>query len=508
MTGRIEEEANEGALEGALESNVEQLMRRAPATPQMNPEARARTLQVLLAAQQAKTSEPAPRPAAQPSNVIALPRQRHRTREAMLLGAVAVAAGCLGLFMSSDVFRPTLVHENKGRGPMTISLLDGSKAVLDEGAKIEERGKRNVHVAHGGVIFDVAHGSGMRVDAGPARVTSLGTAFLVRAEEGKASVAVARGKVEVEGQGGDAVVLAGQQSIVSGNAAPETKPAPRLSHLFGFARKAEGEPLEEQTADAEAPRRNGTLIARDPRWGGERPLEIRDMTIDVHVEDGVARTTIDQTFFNADVRQLEGVYQLPLPQGAAISRLGMYVDGQLMEAAVVDRDRGRDIYEGIVYQRRDPALLEWMSGNSFKMRVFPLPGRTEKRIFLSYTQTLEHLYDTERLVVPIPPVDLPAQHVKLRVRVAGGSDVEVRSPSHDVAFTNEDGDRVGTFEASSYTLGDDFVISMRSGQAEEDMVRSFEEDGARPLRHQRFAHRRDAGSATQVRARARLGSRG
>src|SRR5512139_319931 len=185
------------------------------------------------------------------------------------------------------------------------------------------------------------------------------------------------------------------------------------------------------------------------------------MVVDVHVEDGVARTTIDQTFFNADVRQLEGVYQFPLPQGAAISRLGMYVDGQLMEAAVVDRDRGRNIYEGIVYQRRDPALLEWMSGSTFKMRVFPLPGRTEKRIFLSYTQTLEELYDTERLVVPIPEVDLPAQKVKFRVRLVGGAGTELRSPSHDVAFSDDGGDRIATFDARSVTLGDDFVLAMR-----------------------------------------------
>ena len=48
----------------------------------------------------------------------------------------------------------------------------------------------------------------------------------------------------------------------------------------------------------------------------------------------------------------------------------------------------RNVYESIRYQQRDPALLEWVDGSTFKMRVFPLEPREEKRILLSYTQRL------------------------------------------------------------------------------------------------------------------------
>jgi hypothetical protein len=98
------------------------------------------------------------------------------------------------------------------------------------------------------------------------------------------------------------------------------------------------------------------------------------MDVDVYIEDGVARTTIDQTFFNHTDYELEGVYSFPLPADAAIARLAMYVDGKLMEAGITERQEGREIYESIVYRRRDPALLEWMQGNEFRMRVFPLPA--------------------------------------------------------------------------------------------------------------------------------------
>ena len=55
---------------------------------------------------------------------------------------------------------------------------------------------------------------------------------------------------------------------------------------------------------------------------------------------------------------------------------------------MAERDHARNVFETIVYQQKDPALLEWVDGSTFKMRVFPLEGRQEKRIILSYTQQL------------------------------------------------------------------------------------------------------------------------
>ncbi|PIW02298.1 MAG: hypothetical protein COW42_02225, partial [Deltaproteobacteria bacterium CG17_big_fil_post_rev_8_21_14_2_50_63_7] len=43
---------------------------------------------------------------------------------------------------------------------------------------------------------------------------------------------------------------------------------------------------------------------------------MRDLVVDVHLEDQVARVTFDQTFFNHTYQQLEGVYSFPLPADA------------------------------------------------------------------------------------------------------------------------------------------------------------------------------------------------
>src|SRR5262249_7068341 len=116
----------------------------------------------------------------------------------------------------------------------------------------------------------------------------------------------------------------------------------------------------------------------------------------VHIEDGFARTTIDQTYFNHHSWRLEGTFHFPVPPDASLSRLAMYVaDGKecrLMEGGMAERDHAGNVYEKIVQSQRDPALLEWVDGSTFKMRVFPLEARQEKRIILSYTQRLPSLH--------------------------------------------------------------------------------------------------------------------
>src|SRR5262249_29149471 len=171
--------------------------------------------------------------------------------------------------------------------------------------------------------------------------------------------------------------------------------APRISHLVAWTQAVrQAAPLVPASEHA-----GGTLIARDPD-GQEDKLELRPYHVDGHVEDGFARTTIDVTYSNHSLDRLEGTFRFPLPPDASLSRLAMYVDGTLMEGGMAERDHARAAYETIVWEKRDPALLEWVDGSTFKMRVFPLEPRQEKRILLAYTQRLGSLYGQQSYRFP------------------------------------------------------------------------------------------------------------
>src|SRR5258708_10210670 len=114
----------------------------------------------------------------------------------------------------------------------------------------------------------------------------------------------------------------------------------------------------------------GSLVVRDPD-GQEAKLTLRRYHVDVHVEDGFARTTIDQTYFNHSPERLEGTFYFPLPPDASLSRLAMYVDGQRMEGGMAERDHARSVYETIRYAQSDPPPSQRVHGTTFKLPAFP-----------------------------------------------------------------------------------------------------------------------------------------
>src|SRR5262249_40564694 len=143
--------------------------------------------------------------------------------------------------------------------------------------------------------------------------------------------------------------------------------------------------------------------------------------------------------------QLEGTFYFPLPPDASLSRLAMYVEGedgfcQLMEGGIAEAGEAREVYETIRYANRDPALLEWLDGSTFKMRVFPLEGRKEKRLLLSYTQRLPVLYDQATYRFPAGHTLQTVRDWSFHARVKGGADLAHGSPSHPLKAARDGND--------------------------------------------------------------------
>ena len=446
---------------------VDRLLAMSADPPQLDTAARAR---LLARVQRSRAAELAP-PAANnppPRSVIPMTTPRRWTTPAYALAAVAASAALIwGPTLLIDMPQGTGPEEhvpgaiadgtleNTGTRPRSFTLADGSTAILRAGAALKVTGPRALEIVRGEALLDVRPGDQpftVRGEAGTVEVR--GTKFLLRQDAGELLAGVLRGEVKLVNAAGEAVLQAGEAGSLSLGAGPLRRPSERLSHEVEWARDALQDPAEQLGAV-----RRGNLLARFPTWPGEWPLPVRVMDVDVYVEDGVARTTIDQTFFNHTDYELEGVYSFPLPADAAIARLAMYVDGKLMEAGITERQEGREIYESIVYRRRDPALLEWMHGNEFRMRVFPLPARTEKRILLSYTQPLTSLYGDYSVRVPIPELDLPVGTLRYRVHVKDKT-LSVDSCCVDLKVSDIGDERVAEATLHDVALGDDLALTL------------------------------------------------
>jgi len=202
------------------------------------------------------------------------------------------------------------------------------------------------------------------------------------------------------------------------------------------------------------------------------PLEVRRHHVTVAVEGQVATTEVDQTFFNPDDRQLEGTYLFPVPKGAKIDSFAMDIDGTLTKAELLDAAKARKIYEDIVRSMKDPALLEYAGQDLFKVRIFPLEPRKEKRVKLTYTQLLasngglveyRHPLNTEKFSAK------PPESVSVTVRLEADAPLTtIHSPSHEVEV-RRDGDRKAVigFEAKDLRPDTDFLLAWGVEPADE-----------------------------------------
>nr|WP_319400763.1 VIT domain-containing protein [uncultured Carboxylicivirga sp.] len=117
-------------------------------------------------------------------------------------------------------------------------------------------------------------------------------------------------------------------------------------------------------------------------------LEIHRMSVDVKTMSNIALTTYDITFYNPLNRLLEGEFSFPLKSNQQIVGFAMDVNGILREGVVVEKNKGRRVFETIVRRGIDPGLLEKTSGNNFRLRVYPIPAKGTKRIKITCQEEL------------------------------------------------------------------------------------------------------------------------
>jgi len=336
-----------------------------------------------------------------------------------------------------------------------FTLRDGSIAIAENGTRFIETAPRQLELEIGSLYLIVEkNDKPLIVNTPTGEAQALGTRFLISTSTLGPKVAVAQGVVRLSNDAGAIDLARGQEGLIGKNGLPFRRPAPRVSHLVSWAREAlkENERLPDRSKSG--------LVAIDP-YGQSARLELRDYSLDIHIEDGVARTTIDQTFFNHYPSNTEGTFYFPLPPGATVSRMAMYVNGKRNEAGMVERHRGQQIYNDIKYANRDPALLEHLEGNLYKLRIFPLEGRQEKRIFISFTQPVDELYGNLQYRLPMDHTEANAGQFNIRARIKFGAELyDPKSSTHKFETEIDGDDLVLTYSAENTKPDQDLLLSL------------------------------------------------
>jgi Ca-activated chloride channel family protein len=185
--------------------------------------------------------------------------------------------------------------------------------------------------------------------------------------------------------------------------------------------------------------------------------------VSVEIDNQVATTRIEQVFVNQSERMAEGNYIFPLPVGAAVSDLVMWVDGRPIEAKILDAEQARDIYNEIVRQMRDPALLEYVGAGAIQASVFPIQPRSEVKIEIEYGQLLpveDGLVHYEYPLRTDQFTSWPVEQISISVNVKSNDKIgTIYSPTHPIAISR-DGDFAFSagYEATQVRPESDFSL--------------------------------------------------
>jgi hypothetical protein len=176
----------------------------------------------------------------------------------------------------------------------------------------------------------------------------------------------------------------------------------------------------------------GTLQARNAN-GQIAAVSLKRVSVKGKQAGDFAETEVEHLFSNETDQRLEGTFRFPLPSGAMLTGLAMEIDEKLMEGELVEREKAEKVYQEIVDSMQDPALLEWEHGNVFKLRVFPIEPRKDKRVVLRYVAPLHRGVDGWEYLYPATTSDPAAKRAAFHVEFGGKNVLDVPfEAAHDV----------------------------------------------------------------------------
>jgi Ca-activated chloride channel homolog len=157
-------------------------------------------------------------------------------------------------------------------------------------------------------------------------------------------------------------------------------------------------------------------------------LALRKMDVQVRIDDQHAEVTLLQVFENLTADTLEARYVLPLGPRATVAAFALWEGDERRKGVVVEKKKGRRIFEELTQRRIDPGLLEHADEEeqrgAFHLRVAPIGPHATARVEVTYTEELPLTSLGSLFTLPLKPRLYGLQKVgDLRVTVSVQSSV-------------------------------------------------------------------------------------
>lgn len=160
-------------------------------------------------------------------------------------------------------------------------------------------------------------------------------------------------------------------------------------------------PAFSRLADVKA----GSLLLATDQAGLYLSAPVVDTDVQIKVTGLIARTTVEQRFWNPTGAWVEGLYAFPLPENAAVDHLTMTIGDRRIEGEIHEREEARRTYEQAKANGQKASLLEQARPNLFTTAVANLGPDEAVVVRIEMQQELR--YDAGRVSLRFPLVAAP-----------------------------------------------------------------------------------------------------
>ena len=179
----------------------------------------------------------------------------------------------------------------------------------------------------------------------------------------------------------------------------------------------------------------GVIFSR-PVWSSQtyNKMWIKTVDADVQVDGQVAVTYVDQVFRNEMNQTVEAVWVFPLPEGAVVTELYYWFNGQRYKGAIRERQEARNEYNQRIREMLDPALLEYLGDNLYRLSIAPINPNSDVRTEITYVQLLPYEFGTIDYTFMLNSVEMspkPLNRVSVECVIETQDPIKhLDSPSH------------------------------------------------------------------------------
>lgn len=147
-----------------------------------------------------------------------------------------------------------------------------------------------------------------------------------------------------------------------------------------------------------------------------------------HIDHRYAITDHHQIARNAGVGQAEGTYLLSTSERSVVTRFTYWNGSEPIRGELFERDAATRMYDTVTRARRDPGVLEEVSPESYRYRIFPFEPGEMKRIEVRWETWLAA---RGRVVEYRTPLAIPQSTAVVMLGESLRGAV-VRSPTHEI----------------------------------------------------------------------------